>query len=74
MLGADVEGRSVRGAWGGPLLGGAISFVPVRPLLIELSSEAGYVVMPVHARVDGERQASVAGVWFGGAIALGVVL
>lgn len=72
--GEDVEGRSVRGPWGGPFLGGSLSIVPFKPLVIEASLESGYVVTPVHARVDGERQASIGGVWIGGALALGIVL
>lgn len=72
--GEDVEGRSVRGPWGGPFLSGSVSIVPIKPLLIEASIESGYVIAPVHARVDGERQASVGGVWLGGALSLGVVL
>jgi len=72
--GEDVEGRSVRGPWGGPSAAASISIVPIKPLLVEASFETGYVVSPVHARVDGERQASVAGLWVGSAIALGVVL
>ena len=72
--GDDVEGRSVRGPWGGPFLGGSLSFIPLKPLIIEASIEAGYVVVPVHARVDGQRQVSVGGMWLGGAIALGVTL
>lgn len=72
--GDDIEGRSVRGAWGGPFLGASASMVPFKPLVIEVSIESGYVVAPVHARVDGERQVSVAGVWIAGALAIGVTL
>jgi hypothetical protein len=72
--GEDVEGASVRGPWGGPLVGGSISIVPIKPLVIEASVESGYVVAPVHARVDGERQVSVAGVWVAGSLAVGVSL
>ena len=70
--GDDVEGRSVRGPWGGPFFGGSVSIVPFKPLVIEASIESGYVVAPVHARVDGARQVSVAGVWLAGALAVGV--
>lgn len=72
--GEDVEGASVRGPWGGPFLGGSVSIVPFAPMVIEASIEGGYVVAPVHARVDGERQVSVAGVWMGAAVAVGVAL
>lgn len=72
--GDDVESRSVRGPWGGPFLGGSITLAPFKPLIIEASLESGYVLAPVHARVDGERQVSIAGVWLAGALAVGVTL
>jgi hypothetical protein len=69
-----IEGRSVRGPWGGPMLAGAASFRIVGPLVVEALLEGGYVIAPLHARADGVRVASIAGVFVGGSIALGVAL
>ena len=63
-------GTTLFGVWGGPMLTASLS-VPVYPAIaLEASAEAGYVVRPVTALVNGSPAASVEGAW--GAVNLGV--
>lgn len=63
-------GRSVWAPWGWPLGVLALSAMPVRPLVIELQGETGYVVLPLGGKVGGGQEITLAGAW--AAVQLGV--
>jgi hypothetical protein len=66
----SAAGSTLFGLWGGPMITASLS-VPVHPAVsLEASAEAGYVVRPVTALVNGSPAASVEGAW--GAVNLGV--
>jgi hypothetical protein len=66
----SASGSSLFGVWGGPMITASLS-VPVHPAVaLEASAEAGYVVRPVTALVNGSPAASIEGAW--GAVNLGV--
>jgi hypothetical protein len=76
-LRAGVAGASVGGAsgtssiapWGWPLGASSVSFRLTSGLVLDLSGEAGYVLLPV----PGAGQKSIEGGWFSGQIGLGVI-
>ena len=63
-------GRSVWAPWGWPLGVLALSVTPIRPLVIELQGEMGYVVLPLGGKVGGGQEITLAGAW--AAVQLGV--
>ena len=60
------------GPFAGPMALIGASLALPRRLLIELSLEGGYVVLPVGARVAGVRAIAVEGPWLGLQAGLGI--
>jgi hypothetical protein len=56
--------------WGGPYLRAGAGVAPGSRVLIELTVDAGYVVLPVDGLADGVRAVSLRGAW--GGVQLGV--
>ncbi len=57
------NGRSVVSPWGWPLRVLALSVTPIRPLVLELQGEAGYVVLPLGGSVGGGDEITLSGAW-----------
>jgi hypothetical protein len=68
------EGKSVYSPWGWPMALMGMSIQPIEPVVIELSVESGYTVMPMGGVVGGSKEITLDGVWVGGQIGLGVKL
>jgi hypothetical protein len=62
-----VRGSSIEGAWGGPMLQPGLS-LPLGPALLQVTSEVGYAVIPIEARIGGARTVGLDRLWFGGTL------
>lgn len=70
---ATATSQALWGAFGGPL--GALGLTAAAGRLrIDLCAEAGYVVSPVAARVNGSRAVAIEGPWLGIQLGLGAFL
>jgi len=67
-------GRSVWAPWGWPLGVLALSVTPIRPLVIELQGEMGYVVLPLGGKVGGGQEITLAGAWAAAQLGVGMHL
>ncbi len=70
----SIEGRSVRGAFGGPIVGGSAVVRVFGPLILTLRVEGGVALASVRALADGQAATVVGGPFVGGALGLGVAL
>ncbi|MGZ3451704.1 MAG: hypothetical protein ACXWUG_31360 [Polyangiales bacterium] len=70
-----VEGRSVRGPWIEPFVHASITLHPFdAKIAFDGGIEAGWVVLPVRANADGERQAAAGGLSVAATLGIGVSL
>ncbi|MBI5531428.1 MAG: hypothetical protein HY898_01855 [Deltaproteobacteria bacterium] len=68
------EGKSVVAPWGWPLGVLALSITPIRPLVLEVQGEAGYVVLPLGGQVGGVQEITLQGAWAGVQLGIGMFL
>jgi len=69
-----VRASTLNAPWGGPMAVAGVGIRPITMLSIELVAEAGYVILPVRAKVAAEREAGVDGAWIGATLAIGLAL
>ncbi|MEO6953801.1 MAG: hypothetical protein ABI321_18510 [Polyangia bacterium] len=72
--GDAVHGGRVTWAAGGPFATLGVHVRPVRSLVIELATEAGYWIFPTGGLVNGQRALAVEGPWLGVQLGLGIIL
>ena len=65
-----LEGKSVTGAWGGPMTSVGIGFV-VGPVLFGVTAELGYSAVGLSATVNGARAVGLDAFWSGLGVSLG---
>lgn len=67
-----VDASSVAGAWGGPFVVAGVGLAALRPVVIELTAEGGWCVVPVRGHVGEARDVGPIGPWVGVTLGVGV--
>jgi hypothetical protein len=71
--GVLAQGGTVAGAWGGPLISGAVG-LGSRSLIAELGMEAGLVSIPLEGRVEGDDPIALDRYWLSLNVSVGALL
>ena len=60
--------------WGWPTAIAAVRLRPIGPLVVEVSGEVGYVVLPMNGNVAGRTEVTISGPWVGAQLGLGMTI
>ena len=60
--------------WGWPTAIAGLRLHPYGPLVIEMSGEVGYVVLPMKGNAGGSTEVTIAGPWVGASLGLGMMI